>query len=145
MIPGSSMVVRIRLLTENFKSNNSFLWRQLTASEHPHLPRFLSPMCPQSLPCGSADFRCSFNSPSLPSDSRHQHQQLRVRPGHFLDFRDSFLQALAGETRPFPSKRPGAKPNVECPSMFCQHVENHFGTRRRGVRIVDVAGIRGRC
>src|SRR5712691_11028084 len=29
------------------KSHNSFLWRPLTAPGHPHLPCFLSPMCPQ--------------------------------------------------------------------------------------------------
>src|SRR2546429_3197766 len=36
-----------RLLTENSKSNNSFLWRQLTASGPSPNTYFLSPGCPQ--------------------------------------------------------------------------------------------------
>ncbi|SRR6266567_6378292 len=37
----------IRLLTENSKSHNSFLWRQLTASGTSPNTLFLSPLCPQ--------------------------------------------------------------------------------------------------
>jgi len=37
----------IRLLIENFKSHNSFLWRQLTASGTSPNNYFLSPRCPQ--------------------------------------------------------------------------------------------------
>src|SRR5260370_21707542 len=37
----------IRLLTENLKSNNSFLWRQLTAPGPSPNSLFLSPECPQ--------------------------------------------------------------------------------------------------
>jgi hypothetical protein len=37
---------RRMLLTENFESNNSFLWRQLTASESSPNTLFLSPKCP---------------------------------------------------------------------------------------------------
>ena len=36
----------VRLLTENFKSNNLFLWRQLAASGPSPNTFFLSPRCP---------------------------------------------------------------------------------------------------
>src|SRR6202158_3904512 len=50
---GSSPVAyrwSIRLLKENLKSHNSFLWRQLTASGPSPNIHFLSPQCPQPLP-----------------------------------------------------------------------------------------------
>src|SRR4029077_2914113 len=38
----------VRLLTENLKSHNSFLWRQLTAPGPSPNTSFLSPGCPHS-------------------------------------------------------------------------------------------------
>jgi hypothetical protein len=51
LLSGSPVAQResIRLLTENFKSNNSFLWRRLTASGSSPNTSFLSPRCPPTL------------------------------------------------------------------------------------------------
>jgi len=41
------MKLVVRLLTENYKFNNSFLWRQLAASGPSPNTSFVSPTCPQ--------------------------------------------------------------------------------------------------
>src|SRR6266699_4628181 len=97
-VVGSPVAQRysIRLLTENFKSNNSFLWRQLTASGTSPNTLFLPPPLSPTL------------FPSVPSHGIRQ-----------IGFRDYFRVATIRELSPVGSNRmPGASTPTVCGSCI---------------------------